>query len=68
MLVECTDIFNYLQLEKSFALCIGLKLSKVYVEAYKYFECGFVNCLGSKAIGNKFVTVKGIRLNISARL
>ena len=36
------------------------------LEAYKYFECGFANCLGTKAVG-KFILV-AIRLNIGPNL
>ena len=54
--VQCTDIFNYLVLGKSFCTSQRFKAFKS-LEAYKYFESGFVNCLGSKAVGKKFVTV-----------
>ena len=42
--VQCTDIFNYLVLGKSFCSSQQFKAFKC-IEAYKYFECGFVNCL-----------------------
>ena len=32
-------------------------------DAYKYFMCGFVNCLGSKKIGSKIVTVAKVCKN-----
>ena len=61
-LVQCTDISNYLVLGKSFCTSQWFKAFKS-LEAYEYFESGFVNCLGSKAVGKKFVTVAKICLN-----
>ena len=55
-LVQCTDIFNYLVLSKSFCTSKRFKAFKS-LEAYRYFECGFVNYLGSKKFGNKYATV-----------
>ena len=52
--VQCTDI--YLVQGKSFCTSQRFKAFKS-LEAYKYFECGFVNCLGTKAVGKKFITV-----------
>ena len=54
--VQCTDIFNYLVLGKSFCTSQRFKAFKS-LEAYKYFKCGFVNCRGTKAVGKKFITV-----------
>ena len=48
--VQCTDIFKYLVLRKSFCISQQFKAFKS-LEAYKYFESRFVNCLGSKAVG-----------------
>ena len=45
--VQCTDIFNYQVLGKSFCASQRFKAFKS-MEAYKYFECGFVNCLGTR--------------------
>ena len=47
--VQCTDIFNYLVLGKSFCTSQGFKAFKS-LEAYKYFECGFVNCWEQKQL------------------
>ena len=55
-LVTNTDIFNYLVLTTSFCTSEMFKVFKSF-DAYKYFMCGFVNCLGSKKIGSKIVTV-----------
>ena len=55
--VHCTDIFNYLVLSRSFCTTERFKAFKS-LEAYKYFESGFVDLLGSKKTKcNKFVTV-----------
>ena len=54
--VQCTDIFNYLVVGKSFYTPQRFKAFKS-LEGYKYFECGFVNCLGSKKFGSKYATV-----------
>ena len=40
--VQCMDIFNYLVLGKSFCTSKRFKAFKS-LEAYRYFECGFVN-------------------------
>ena len=40
--VQCVDIFNYLVLGKSFCTSQRFKAFKS-LEAYKYFECGFVD-------------------------
>ena len=47
--VQCTDIFNYLVLGKSFCTTEKFKAFKS-LEAYKYFECGFVEYLGGKVL------------------
>ena len=54
--VQCTDIFNYLVLGKSFCTTEKFKAFKS-LEAYKYFECGFVEYLGGKVFNEKFVTI-----------
>ena len=54
--VQCTDIFNYLVVSESFCTSKRFKAFKS-LEAYRYFECGFVNYLGSKRFGNKYATV-----------
>ena len=48
------DIFNYLV-----KLLHLYKMFKAFksLDAYKYFECGFVNCLGRKQINNKTLIV-----------
>ena len=51
--VQCTDIFNTLVLGKSFCTLQRFKVFKS-LETYKYFECVFVNCLRTKAVGKKF--------------
>jgi len=33
------------------------------LDAYIYFECGFVNCLGKKQINSKTVTVAKVCIN-----
>ena len=50
---QCMDIFNYLVLGKSFCTSKRFKAFKS-LEEYRYFECGFVNYLGSKKFGNKY--------------
>ena len=62
--VQCTDIFNYLVLGKRFCTSQRFKAFRS-LDAYKYFESGFVNCLGSKAVGKKFVTVAKVYIYIS---
>ena len=59
--VEATDIFNYLVLGQSFCTSQRFKAYKS-LDAYKYFICGFVNCFGSKAYGQKIVTVAKVRV------
>ena len=54
--VQCKDVFNYLVLSKSFCTSKRFKAFKS-LEAYRYFECGFVNYLGSKKFGNKYAAV-----------
>ena len=54
--VQCMDVFNYLVLSKSFCTSKRFKAFKS-LEAYRYFECGFVNYLGSKKFGNKYAAV-----------
>ena len=52
--VQCTDVFNY---PRSFCTTERFKAFKS-LEAYKYFESGFVDLLVSKKMKcNKFVTV-----------
>ena len=54
--IQCTDIFNYLVLGTSF--CTSQKFNAFKsLEAYKYFESGFVMSVDGKVIGNKFVTL-----------
>ena len=59
--VQTTDIFNYLVLGTSFCTSQRFKAYKS-LEAYRYFECGFVNCLGSKLCEEKNVTVAKVCL------
>ena len=59
--VQCTDIFNYLVLGKSFCSSQRFKAFKS-MEAYKYFECGFVNCLGTKIFSKNCVTVAKVSI------
>ena len=54
--VQCTDVFNYLVLSKSFCTSKRFKAFKS-LEAYRYCECGYVNYLGSKKFGNKYAAV-----------
>ena len=61
--VQCTDIFNYLVLGKSFCTSQRFKAFKS-MEAYKYFECGFVNCLGTKIYRKNYVTVAKVRIPV----
>ena len=56
--VQCTDIFNYLVLGKSFYTSQRFKAFKS-MEAYKYFECGFVNCLGTKNLERTMLQREG---------
>ena len=66
--VQCTDIFNYLVLGKSFCTTENFKAFKS-LEAYKYFECGFVEYLGGKVFNEKFVTIAKVsRLQLSCML
>lgn len=63
--VQCTDIFNYLVLGKSFCTTEIFKAFKS-LEAYKYFECRFVEYLGGKVFNEKFVTIAKVsRLQLS---
>ena len=63
--IQCTDIFNYLVLGKSFCTTEKFKAFKS-LEAYKYFECGFVEYLGGKVFNEKFVTIAKVsRLQLS---
>ena len=65
--VQCTDIFNYLILSKSFCTTERSKAFKS-LKAYKYFESGFVDLLGSKKTkSNKFLTVGKVRLCLDTR-
>lgn len=59
--VQCTDIFNYLVLGRSFCIVQRFKAFKS-MEAYKYFECGFVNCLGTKIFCKNYVTVAKVSI------
>ena len=55
--VQCIDIFSYLVLLRRFCTTERFKAFKS-LEAYKYFESGFVDLLGSKKTKcNKFVAV-----------
>ena len=53
--VGCTDMFNYLVLGTSFCTTERFKAFKS-LDAYKYFESGFVSSVGAKKIGKKVVT------------
>ena len=53
--VGCTDIFNYLVLGTSFCTTERFKAFKS-LDAYKYFESGFVSSVGAKEIEKKVVT------------
>ena len=59
--VQCVDVFNYLVLGKSFCTSQKFKAFKS-MEAYKYFECGFVNCLGTKMYKKNYVTVAKVSI------
>lgn len=66
--IQCTDIFNYLVLGKSFCTTEKFKAFKS-LEAYKYFECGFVEYLGGKVFNEKYVTIAKVsRLQLSCML
>ena len=54
--VQCTDIFNYLVIGKSFCTSQRFKAFKS-LEAYRYFECGFVQYLGSKKFDSKYAII-----------
>ena len=54
--IQPTDIFNYLVLGTSFCTSQRFKAFKS-LEAYKYFESGFVMSVNGKVIDNKFVTL-----------
>jgi len=59
--LEATDIFNYLVLGHSFCTSQRFKAYKS-LDSYKYFISGFVNCFGSKAYGQKIVTVAKVQV------
>ena len=59
--VQYVDVFNYLVLGKSFCTSQKFKAFKS-MEAYKYFECGFVNCLGTKMYKKNYVTVAKVSI------
>ena len=59
--MQTTDIFNYLVLGSIFCPSQQFKAYKS-LEAYRYFECGLVNCLGSKRCEEKNVTVAKVCL------
>ena len=63
--IQCTDIFNYLVLGKSFCTTEKFKAFKS-LEAYKYFECGFVKYLGGKVFNEKIVTIAKVDCNFLA--
>ena len=62
-LVQCTDIFNYLVLGTSFCSTEQFKAFKS-MDAYKYFECGFMLSIAAKKIDQKFVIVGKVRITI----
>ena len=63
--IQCTDIFNYLVLGKSFCTTEKFKAFKS-LEAYKYFECGFMEYLGGKVFNEKIVIIAKVDCNFLA--
>jgi len=59
--IICTDIFAYLVLKVSF--CTTERFTSFRsLDAYKYFECGFVEFTGGKKLGTKVLTLAKVSM------
>ena len=59
--IICTDIFAYLVLKVSFCTTEGFTSFRS-LDAYKYFECGFVEFTGGKKLGTKVLTLAKVSM------